>query len=128
MTAASDERKKEFVEYVVLSAEEIANAPAVKFRWKDGRDKDVHAGTYAQYWQKVLPEVVTDKDDTLGVNYGATAVVGLVNLAREVVELKKTVKEQRKIIDEQQKMMEEQRKMLLEMKAEIERLKKGGTK
>ena len=125
VTAASDERKKDFVEYAVLTAEEIANAPAVKFRWKDGRDKDVHAGTYAQYWQKVLPEVVTDKDDTLGVNYGATAVVGLVNLAREVVELKKTVKEQRRIIDEQQKMMEEQRKMLLEMKAEIERLKKG---
>lgn len=126
VTAASDQRKKDFVEYAVLTAEEIANAPAVKFRWKDKRDEDVHAGTYAQYWQKVLPEVVTDKDDTLGLNYGATAVVGLVNLAREVVDLKETVKEQRKIIDEQQKIMEEQRRMLLEMKKEIELLKKGG--
>lgn len=128
ITAASDQRKKNFVADVILTAEQIAAAPAVKFRWKDKRDEFVHVGTYAQYWQKVLPESVSDKDDTLGLNYGATAMVAVTNLAREVVDLKKTVKEQRKIIDEQQKMLEEQRRMLLEMKAEIERLKKGGAK
>ena len=105
VTAASDERKKDFVEDAILTAEQIAEAPAVKFTWKDRRDENVHAGTYAQYWQKVLPEVVTDKDDSLGLNYGAAAMVSSINLAREVVEL---------------------RKMVLELKEEVERLKKGG--
>ena len=105
VTGASDGRKKDVIEEAKLTLEQIAEAPAVKFRWKDKRDEDVHAGTIAQYWQKVLPEVVSDKGDELGVNYGAAAMVASINLAKEVVEL---------------------RKMVLELKAEIEQLKKGG--
>jgi len=105
VTAASDQRKKDFVEDATLTADQIAEAPAVKFTWKDKRDEKVHAGTYAQYWQNVLPEVVTEKDDTLGLNYGAASMVATINLAREVVEL---------------------RKMVMELKNEVELLKKGG--
>jgi hypothetical protein len=126
VTAASDGRQKEIVEDAMLTAEQIADAPAVKFTWKDKRDDDVHAGSIAQYWQKVLPEVVVGNDDALGLNYGAAAMVSSINLAREVVELKNTVKEQQKMMEEQMKMMMEQSRMIAELKAEVERLKKGG--
>lgn len=102
VTAYSDGRQKEIVEDVRLSLEQIAEAPAVKFTWKDKRDEDVHVGTIAQYWQPILPEAVVNKDGNLGFNYGAAAMVSSSNIAREVLEL---------------------RKMVIELKQEVERLK-----
>jgi hypothetical protein len=93
VTAASDRRKKAFVEDIMLTLEQIANAPAVKFRWNDNRDNLVHIGTYAQYWQKVLPESVRDNDDNLGLSYGSTALVAVVNLAKYVLDLYREVQE-----------------------------------
>jgi len=93
VTAASDRRKKAFVEDIMLTLEQIANAPAVKFRWNDNRDNLVHIGTYAQYWQKVLPESVRDNDDNLGLGYGSTALVAVVNLAKYVLDLYHEVQE-----------------------------------
>ena len=125
VTAASDGRQKDIVADVELTVEQIAGAPAVKFRWKDKRDEKVHAGTIAQYWQEVLPEVVTDKDDSLGVNYGAAAMVSSINIAREVVELRKMVVDQQKTILEQQEMIADLRELVLGLQKEVERLKSG---
>jgi len=86
ITAASDARLKDVVEDAVLTVEQIANAPAVKFRWKDGRDSLMHAGTIAQYWQKVMPEVVVGKAGILPLNYGAAAMVSVINVAKKVVD------------------------------------------
>lgn len=96
VTAASDQRKKEFVEDVVLTLEQIANAPAVKFRWKDDRDSLVHIGTYAQYWQDILPESVSDRGGDLGFTYGNTALVAVKNLARYVMQLEEEVRQLKK--------------------------------
>jgi hypothetical protein len=93
VTAASDQRKKEFVEDVVLTLEQIANAPAVKFRRKDDRDSLVHIGTYAQYWQDILPESVSDRGGDLGFTYGNTALVAVKNLARYVMQLEEEVRQ-----------------------------------
>jgi hypothetical protein len=96
VTAASDQRKKEFVEDVVLTLEQIANAPAVKFRWKDDRDSLVHIGTYAQYWQDILPESVSDRGGDLGFTYGNTALVAVKNLARYVMQFEEEVRQLKK--------------------------------
>lgn len=109
VTAASDKRKKDFVENVNLTVEQIAKAPAVKFRWKDKRDELVHVGTYAQYWQNVLPESVSEKNGNLGLNYGAAAMVSVIRVAERVVTHEEEI--------------EQLKKRVRELEHEVERLK-----
>jgi Flp pilus assembly CpaE family ATPase len=91
----SDENLKNKTDDVELSAEQIAEAPAIKFTWKDeNKDKDVHVGTIAQYWQNIIPETVSvDKYGNLALNYQGAAMAAVINLAKEVVELKAKVAE-----------------------------------
>lgn len=95
VVTTSDETLKNKVGDVALSAEDIANAPAIKFTWKDEKkSQDVNVGTIAQYWQEVLPEAVRkDSDGKLGLNYQGTAMAAVISLAKEVVELKAKVAE-----------------------------------
>ena len=84
----SDRRKKDIIEDISLSVKDIAHAPSVKFKWKEGNDDKEHIGTIAQYWMDKLPEaVVEDKDGILSMNYSATAVVACISLAKQVEKL-----------------------------------------
>lgn len=91
VTAASDERLKDIVSRIDLSVGKIACAPVIKFTWKNKQDKDVHAGTIAQYWQEILPEVVSDKAGSLAMNYGAASMVAVISTAREVCKLRERI-------------------------------------
>ena len=93
VTAASDVNLKNIVGNAGLSVEQIANAPAVKFTWKNKQDELIHAGTIAQYWQKVLPEVVSDKAGTLSMNYGTAAMVATISVAKKVVNHEDRIRE-----------------------------------
>lgn len=85
-------RLKRVLEEVTLSVEDIAAAPAVRFEWKGGAGVDV--GTSAQYWAKVLPDVVK-RDDAgwLTMQYGNAAMVAVIALARRVQELEKRLEQ-----------------------------------
>ncbi len=94
VTALSDERKKNVEGDMVLNLDDIANAPSVKFRWKDEADGKTYVGTIAQYWQKVMPEVVREAaDGTLSMDYAVAALISSISLAKELKELKQTLKE-----------------------------------
>ena len=123
VTAASDERAKDVVSNVVLDINDIANAPAIKFLWKDKRDKDVHVGSIAQYWQKILPESVSDKNDVLGLNYGGAVMVGLVSVAKEVVSQGKHNKQQDEQIKELERQLNKANEKIISLEKEVERLK-----
>ena len=72
---------------IALTVEQIANAPVFTFFWNDGTDEDQHAGTSAQYWQKVMPQVVTAANDemqTLSMQYDVPALIAATILARKV--------------------------------------------
>jgi hypothetical protein len=88
---SSDMRLKRVLEEVTLSVEDIAAAPAFRFAWKGGGGVDV--GTSAQYWEKVLPDVVK-RDDAgwLTMQYGNAAMVAVIALARRVKELEEKLK------------------------------------
>ena len=89
VTALSDARKKRVKGYVVLSAEQIAKMPAVRFEWKDNEKPGMFIGTIAQNWREILPEAVHILDDgTLSFDYQSTAIVALINLADEIVAIK----------------------------------------
>jgi hypothetical protein len=84
VTALSDARKKNVVGDIALTIEQISNAPAVKFYWKDKHDEDLHVGSIAQYWQKVLPETVKEKNGELAMDYSVIALMSGITIARKV--------------------------------------------
>ena len=84
VTALSDERKKNVVGDVRLTVEQIAQARAVKFYWKDKRDTDLHVGSIAQDWQKILPQAVFEKDGELSMDYSVIALMCGITIARKV--------------------------------------------
>ena len=93
VTALSDERLKDILHPVGIRIEDIAKAPIVAFRWKDG-DGDVHIGSIAQYWQKIVPELTPeDNDGRLSMDYATIALMSAVSLARKVEELEKKIEE-----------------------------------
>lgn len=95
VTALSDARKKDVHGDAKIGVEQIAHAPAVQFLWKDKeRRKDgQQVGTLAQYWQTVLPEVVSDKGGELSMQYGVAALVSAIVTARKVVDHEQRITE-----------------------------------
>ena len=86
-TQSSDIRRKNIVSDLTLSVEDIANAPLFKFTWKDGKDGNVHIGTSAQYWQGLMPELVSEnKNGVLGMQYDVAAMAGVTTVAKVVVD------------------------------------------
>jgi hypothetical protein len=93
VTALSDARKKRVLGDIVLSAEQITKMPAVRFEWKDPKKPGMFIGTLAQNWREILPEAVHTLDDgTLSFDYQSAAIVGLINLADEIVSIKNKLK------------------------------------
>ena len=92
---ASDKRLKDIIDYdAVPHIDDIANAPAIHFTWKNKRDKEKHVGTIAQYWQKITPECVhQSKRRFLTMNYDVIALVNTIALAREINALKREITE-----------------------------------
>jgi hypothetical protein len=94
VTALSDIRHKDVMGDVKLTVSEVANAPAVKFLWKDRRQEGLQVGSIAQYWQKVLPEAIVEAaDGELTMSYGVIALLASIANAREIVNLKREISE-----------------------------------
>ena len=94
VTALSDIRHKDIQGDVGLTVSEVANAPAVKFLWKDRRQEGLQVGSIAQYWQKVLPEAIVEAaDGELTMSYGVIALLASISNAREIVNLKREIAE-----------------------------------
>lgn len=66
----SDIRLKDILGDCPLTVEQVAELPAVRFRWKD--NGTVAVGTIAQEVRKVLPEIVRERpqDGMLSLDYG----------------------------------------------------------
>jgi hypothetical protein len=90
VTGNSDERLK--TDWANLPADFIDRLAGVKSGTYTRLDTGARqAGSSAQAWQKLLPEVVVVGDDeqaTLSLGYGNAALVAAVELAKVVVELK----------------------------------------
>ena len=95
VTALSDEREKDIAGDIELDLDEIADAPAIKFIWKNRDDNHMNVGSIAQYWQDVLPEVVRKQSEgLLTMDYAVAALISAIKLAREVRSLKEKLAEQ----------------------------------
>ena len=89
ITANSDERLKK--DWTNLPSNFVEQLSKVKNGTYTRIDTDVRqAGSSAQDWQLLLPEVVivaNDEDKTLSLAYGNAALVSAIELAKEVVTL-----------------------------------------
>ena len=92
LNTSSDIRLKNVVGDIALTAEQVAKAPAFLYRWKNGRDKTLHAGGSAQYWQKVLPAaVLKGEDGYFSMEYDRIAYAAVISLARETESIEERV-------------------------------------
>ena len=95
VTSLSDSRHKTIMGDTKLRVEQIAEMPAIIYKWNDRRDDDLHVGSIAQHWQRVLPEVVSvanDLDGTLSINYGVAAMIASIVTAKKVVDHEARIK------------------------------------
>jgi hypothetical protein len=82
---SSDERLKDIKGDINISIDVLANAPSKLFEWKDNKALGTQVGTIAQYWQKVLPQVVHDRGDGyLAMQYDVTALLAVISVAKMV--------------------------------------------
>lgn len=77
---SSDMRLKNVLNDVVLGVKDIANAPSMRFSWKNGGGVDV--GSSAQYWQGLLPDAVKERDGMLEMQYANIALLSAIALAK----------------------------------------------
>ena len=100
VTALSDERRKDIMTDIAPTACEVAGARAVAFVWKDRPEAGVQAGAIAQDWQRILPQVVRERDGgELSLDYGVAALLSVIGVARELVQLRQQVKDLQEIIN-----------------------------
>jgi hypothetical protein len=87
ITANSDERLK--TDWLNLPSDFIERLAGVKSGTYTRLDTGARqAGSSAQDWQKLLPEVISeDEEGTLSLGYGNAALVAVVELAKRVLEL-----------------------------------------
>ena len=94
VTALSDIRRKDVLSTDIgLTVEQIADAPTIKFLWKDKREEGTQVGSVAQFWAANLPEVVMDKGGELSMQYGVAALVSAIITARKVVDHERRISE-----------------------------------
>ena len=94
VTALSDVRKKDVLSTDIgLTVEQIADAPTIKFLWKDKRNEGIQVGSVAQFWAANLPEVVMDRGGELSMQYGVAALVSAIITARKVVDHERRISE-----------------------------------
>ena len=81
---SSDERLKQGFTPFEIALRQIAGAPSVGFSWKKDGSRDV--GSIAQYWKGINPLLTPeDNDGFLTLQYGKTALLASITIAREVV-------------------------------------------
>ena len=108
VTALSDIRHKDVKGDVGLTVSDVANAPAVKFLWKDRRQEGLQVGSIAQYWQKVMPEAVVEgADGELTMSYGVIALIAAIKTARKVEDLERRVN----LLEQENRLLKEQLKV-----------------
>ena len=105
----SDIRLKNIIRDVDLKIEQIASAPAFRFKWKDeSMGDDIHIGTSAQYWKDIVPEIVPNTRNAYAIKYGIAGLISSIIVARSVVQQKEKIKQ----LEDENKQLKEELQLL----------------
>jgi hypothetical protein len=92
--AYSDKRLKENIKPIKNALKKVTQLQGVTYNRKDIDDKSTKIGFIAQDIQKVIPEVVKDNDEYLGVSYGnitAVLVEAIKEQQKQIVSLQNEI-------------------------------------
>ena len=115
ITQYSDQRAKTIIEQITLSLKDIAQSPAIRFKWNNWKQKDdgkTHIGGIAQYVQNVLPEAIYNSDDVLTMDYATTGYIFAVNTAKHLLSYETKTDKEIKKLKQRVKYLEKQLKKL----------------
>lgn len=115
ITQYSDQRAKTIIEQITLPLKDIANSPAVRFKWNYWKQKDdgkTHIGGIAQYVQRILPEAIYNSDGALTMDYATTGYIFAVNTAKHLLNFETKTDKEIKKLKQQVKYLEKQLKKL----------------
>jgi len=90
-TVNSDETLKTNLRNLRYTTKDIAACRAVTFDWKDGHGRS--AGSIAQDWKRLVPELVHGEEGHMTLAYGQIALINTVIEAREIEKLKMRIDE-----------------------------------
>jgi len=108
-STSSDLRLKDKIDDLNLSIDMFANAPSIRFRWKNKFSLGEQVGTIAQYWQANLPEVVHElPNGYFALQYDVAALLGVITATKRVKNHENRIK---KLEDENKKLKEEIKKL-----------------
>ena len=88
---SSDATLKTNLKDVTYTVEDIAKCRAVTFDWKDGHGHS--AGSIAQDWKPIIPELVHGEEGDMTLAYGQIALVNSILLARHETEQDREIRE-----------------------------------
>ena len=115
ITQYSDQRAKTIIEQINLPLMDIANSPAIRFKWNGWKQKDdgkTHIGGIAQYIQNILPEVIYNTDDVLTMDYATTGYIFAVQTAKHLLSYETKTDKEIKQLKKRVKYLEKQLKKL----------------
>lgn len=115
ITQYSDQRAKTMIEQISLSLMDIANSPAIRFKWNGWKQKDdgkTHIGGIAQYVQNILPEAIYNSDDVLTMDYATTGYIFAVQTAKHLLSYETKTDKEIKQLKKRVKYLEKQLKKL----------------
>lgn len=115
ITQYSDQRAKTIIEQITLSLKDIAQSPAIRFKWNGWKQQDdgkTHIGGIAQYVQRILPEAIYNTDGAFTMDYAITGYIFAVNTAKNLLSYESKTDKEIKQLKKRVKYLEKQLKKL----------------
>ena len=109
ITMYSDQRKKTILNHVVLSLQQVANAPLIEHYYNSDQNKTTHVGSIAQYWAEMNDWFCKkDSEGYYTMEIQNAALASAISVARELVKFESETDRRIRLLEEENKRLKEE--------------------
>ena len=109
VTMYSDIRKKTKIKDVVLSLQQVANAPLIEHYYNSDQNKTIHVGSIAQYWAEMNDWFCKkDSEGYYTMEIQNAALASAISVARELVKFETETDRRIRLLEEENKRLKEE--------------------